>query len=105
MDPHTLAEKVRAYDIPGLCPLCLKAENTELKQELEWWHSLVRDNDIGKPGPNRPSLKAYFEELQSENATLKKALGDYGRHRLGCNGPYGYPCKCGWEEAKKLAEE
>lgn len=35
MDPHTLAEKKRAFDIPGMCPLCLKTENAKLKKEKQ----------------------------------------------------------------------
>ena len=37
-------------------------------------------------------------QLEAENAKLTEALRDFGRHSAGCKGPYGYTCKCGWED-------
>ena len=33
-DPHTLAEKTRAYDIPGMCPLCQAEQIKQLRRNL-----------------------------------------------------------------------
>ena len=47
--------------------------------------------------------KRAVAELTPRIVALTEALRDYGRHNEGCSGPYGYPCKCGWDSAEIAA--
>jgi len=47
----------------------INEESTRLKEELAWWHNLIRKHHNNETCPN---LKTYVENLQKENARLKQ---------------------------------
>lgn len=54
----------------------------------------------GANPPEKPdSSPAEPREMTFEAAM--EHLRDFGRHNEGCSAPYGWPCKCGWDDVEK----
>ena len=45
-------------------------------------------------------MPRQLDSTPDELAEHRDALRDYGRCNEGCPGPFGYECKCGWQETK-----
>lgn len=65
--------------------------------ESRGYNGLTQWRIVPADGPRAPEQMTRAG-LVAEVGRLRGLLDEFGVHNLGCNGPHGLQCKCGWAE-------
>lgn len=79
-----------------VCAWCL---NRKARAERDTWREAQENTHA-----ELQKALGLWEKLKAERTALRKALGEYGWHKLKCNRfghPNTYDCNCDWEEKRK----